>query len=168
MIGKVDLNGNLLWHRVYRDFNEDGSPRFKYLYSLTELSDGSIVAGGNAINEIGNLIDYNGWILKVDENGCLTDDDCENEIVNITTSVKETVETPLLNLYPNPVEVILNVEISTNYQLEKIEIIDSKGMLISQVDSSDSIDTSALSNGIYFLHAISRTGHTAVRHFLKI
>jgi hypothetical protein len=81
------------------------------------------------------------------------------EVTNFTTNPSESIPSEELNtifLYPNPTKEILKINIPNTIDLpNSLTIINSLGQIISRKDVSTetdlTIDTSNLSNGIYFI-----------------
>ena len=71
-------------------------------------------------------------------------------------------------LFPNPVNGILNVNIS-DFRFKKIEIYNSQGSLVmnkTNLNSSNSIDVAGLSSGIYFVKLIENKNLLAIKKLL--
>jgi|GEM_PF-3243375 len=116
LLMKVEDNGELGWIRSYRNTHEDtGEYAESYLSAAIELPNGDIVATGSVRQETSDL-----WVLKVDSNGCLDEDNCGE----LTTSVDVTPQLTrqLVNVWPNPVvgkhiQVEVSNELSPPYQV---------------------------------------------------
>ena len=77
---------------------------------------------------------------------------------NSTTGLQNN-ETAKLNLYPNP--VINSLTVSTNAELEKVEIYSLTGILVKRTDADiKTIDMSNLSNGSYLVRIHTKLGTT--------
>ena len=66
-------------------------------------------------------------------------------------------------LFPNPTTGVLNIE---NKNIDKINVLDLSGKVISEIDVKPQIDVSQLSNGIYFLQ-LSINGKKSIQKFIK-
>jgi len=81
--------------------------------------------------------------------------------VNISTSeiFENNSSKPLFEIYPNPAQKIINLSIPLSVRIFETRIFDMYGKLVSENFSSNVLDLSALSNGIYILK-ISVEGQT--------
>ena len=71
------------------------------------------------------------------------------------------------NLYPNPTNGLLNIEINENSSINKVMITDFFGKIVfNQSKFQSQIDVSDLSNGMYFIQLFS-DNNTFVRKFVK-
>ncbi|WP_196894362.1 BspA family leucine-rich repeat surface protein [Aureivirga marina] len=62
-------------------------------------------------------------------------------------------------IFPNPVNNILKIEFDKNVNIEKLSIIDNKGMIISKFNHNQNIiDVSNLNSGIYFIQITTKKG----------
>lgn len=101
MIGKLSSEGDLLWLRQYA-YVEGVSPAL--FYDIIPTKDGGFAATGLAIDTIGGRQNFNVWLLKVDDRGCLVPD-CEDDL--IITDIEAVGEENIVDgermlLYPNP------------------------------------------------------------------
>ncbi len=82
----------------------------------------------------------------------------QNEL--IVASSEEAYQPLLLNIYPNPSNGVLNIEISKSKRVEYIEILTLDGRVVKKIGSFQNgfveIPTSHLSNGMYFLKVKSK------------
>ena len=106
-IAKVSVAGDSLWLRHYQYVTTLGN--YHYLYDLEETSDGGFIMVGEARPYSGadSLFPppiQQGWLLKVDEHGCLVPG------CHLLDAVGEVADrSPLLRLYPNPAGDYLHV-----------------------------------------------------------
>ena len=148
---KFDENGSVLWQRKY--FNTTDMPgQTNYLYDFVELSDGSIIAGGERID---GFTDYpqQGWLLRLDNYGCLVPG-CQNvgviEVENRLSTFK---------LYPNPVSDVLYTYFDYPQDQDafysiKISSIDGReiqSIYHLQKGSTYAIETKNYAGGIYIV-----------------
>ncbi len=102
-ITRFDQDGNILWHHLFKMPNDEYLPqseygryRFSRLTKIVELEDGSLLAGGNHAyhwtvydhpdfddTKETNLL----WLLKVDVNGCLEGEECD-EVIEIGRGIQ--------------------------------------------------------------------------------
>lgn len=87
---------NTIWVRKYSYELDTSSRIFNLTYDLVQTPDKGLVLVGETIDETGPVLQY-GWLLKVDEYGCLIPG-CQ---YTNTTNPDNPAEWDLL-LYPNP------------------------------------------------------------------
>ena len=88
--------------------------------------------------------------------------------VSFSTLSTETVELAQVRIYPNPTSTILNI--SSSIDIEQITFFDILGQQVlkqNQNTSSNTIDVSTLSKGIYFLNITSKNDKTQTIKFIK-
>ncbi|WP_296381672.1 T9SS type A sorting domain-containing protein [Winogradskyella sp.] len=78
-------------------------------------------------------------------------------VSEISTNITKTI------MYPNPVKDKLNFE----YELKDIKIYSQEGKLIKNYNSTDSIDISNLSNGIYYVVALTMNNEQIQNKIIK-
>ena len=86
---------------------------------------------------------------------------------SITTTLDQKAEFKF-ELFPNPVNGILNVNIS-DFRFKKIEIYNSQGSLVmnkTNLNSSNFIDVASLSSGIYFVKLTDNKNLLAIKKLL--
>ncbi len=141
---RMNSDGHMLWERKYTKFKHDGSQVIMGLRDIREYYDGSLISIGT--NAEGKMI-----ILKTNSEGCLDMDYCGFE--NRLTSTADFESKLDINIYPNPVDRIINIEFQ-EFFCDKLIISNFLGETIQVVNlktSSESLDFSEYSNGIYFL-----------------
>ncbi len=151
IISKVDLDGNLIWHRRHY-FAQNGD---NLLFDLDLLPNGGLLCTGYTflIENIGDPVTAKEtWLLALDEEGCLVPD-CENLIYSVSE------EEPLaFSVYPNPVAQDLNIALAHNKGNTEvlIQIHDLQGRLITSKnininEGTITYDASFLTPGNYIL-----------------
>lgn len=152
MFVKLDLEGNLTWKRIFKQWDRDN--RF---FSLTGVPDGFIIcADGKDTTHATGFTDA--WIIKTDTNGCIIPG-CHltDGLVQITNP------DAFVNVFPNPASDNITVQITDERaKLKSYFIYDGKGNFISQQAvhhtlETFSINTQQLPNGNYYL-VIELTG----------
>jgi hypothetical protein len=163
MLGKVGLNGDSLWLRHYQFVTTDG--HYHYIYDMEQTPDGGFVMVGEA--RPFNAVDpdfpppiQQGWILKVDEFGCLVPG-CQ------TVSTAEAASPAArLEVWPNPASDYLNVffhRSDSGRELWQFRLVDVLGRVHStfQTETEEMtfiVDVQGLAAGLYFLEAIGPQG----------
>ena len=136
----------MIWQRIY-DKNENTD----LFYSLLATADGGFLLSGQAINEATNSQDA--WLLKVDSIGC--------EYPNCTVGISEIEKTVMVNVWPNPVSDVLNMEVIDPSAALRVTVIDVSGREIlrfTQNDKRKTVDVSDWPSGIYILQGTDEKG----------
>ncbi len=168
----LDTSGTLLWDRK---FTIDGiSPNFgSFFGGVLESKDNYIVVNGY-IHDKYPLDNFaaqdNVWIVKMDLNGCIENESCDN--YNTLTKINEVEESEFkFKINPNPVTDNLLIE-SIDNSGSGIDIYTLDGLLIysAQINtSSQSIDVSKFAPGIYFIKLFNRkNSNIFTKKFVKI
>lgn len=165
---KVDENGNFLWQRFYAYYDFDYSDQYFHLtnvaHDMKATPDGGVIMAGEAS---ASCIDYpecnqftqQGWLLKVDECGCLVPGCDPNCIVGIDEEEKNN--TSFFRFGPNPVEDVLNLYLSPigNEVLNNavLNFYDLTGSLVKSVtlpygNTTYIINAATLASGQYFIN----------------
>jgi hypothetical protein len=163
---KVNEGGEFQWQRYFVRYDGDALPVHSWLFDAIELDDSSILATGYQEVMRNGELEWDVWLLKLDENGCLIEDDCDTQ--QFTTSVFD--ELPVFNdvfVYPNPTSDYLFIESGSN-QLDKLEIWNMNGEKMSNQNFINRIDLSDLSSGIYLLKVKDQSGKSHIKRFVKI
>ena len=149
MLVKTDSSGNQKWLRTY--YNNTSVD--EYFYDVKHTSDNGFIMSGFTTN---------GWLVKVDSNGC--------EIANCNLGIEEhKIENLMLNVYPNPATTEITISIENdnirNYEIIVINILGKE----QKIEKNTSIvSLSGFSSGIYFITAISKDGkHRLSQKFVK-
>ena len=72
------------------------------------------------------------------------------------TGLASTENRVLLSVYPNPANATLHIALEGDYNIQKYQLIDSRGALVlSQDFNQQAIDVSALNEGLYFLQLLA-------------
>lgn len=90
---------------------------------------------------IGYAVGANGTVLKTETGGMIS-------------SVRDVSIKHAFSVYPNPVNRILNIKNSANFEIESTQIYDSNGKKVTEFKSNplqNSVDLSNLMPGIYYL-----------------
>lgn len=144
---KFDINGTIIWQRKY--FNTADLPgQTNYLYDFVELADGSIIAAGERIDQF-NDYPQRGWLLRLDEFGCLVQG-CQHVGIN-----NEAEANSYWKVYPNPVNdnlnIYFNAPVSADYSL-KLFTADGREMLsVPALENATTytLSTAHLAAGMY-------------------
>ncbi len=158
MLVKVDLSGNLIWKRLFKQWHRDN--RF---FSLTAVPDGFIIcADGKDTTHTTGITDA--WIIKTDTNGCIIPG------CHLTDGlVQLTSPDAFVLVYPNPATDKITVQITDNRaKLKSYSLYDAKGNFIKQqalINHPQTVEivTNNLSAGNYYLVLELQDGERAVK-----
>jgi len=143
---KFDKNGIIQWQRVFPSIDTIGNQSWSYLNDLTIDTKANIISVGEYDPFTGP---NQGWILKLDSNGCYDNGFCGYPIV----SVKEQLnyENKDLSIYPNPFITEFNLDFQ-NLQFKSIEIFNFLGNMIYSSDREKAkVDLTGFPSGVYFI-----------------
>lgn len=112
----------------------------------------------NITNPIANgLCDGEYQIIVTDTNGCIDSSDCIT-ILDPPSSINENTNHIINNIYPNPTNGLINIELSDKVTLPlTIELIDVKGKIVkdfSITNKNSVVDLTSLPKGVYVLSNI--------------
>lgn len=105
---KINYEGEALWLRTYRCYPDDTEENQTILKNLTPAADGGFFLAGEFRSEESELFPtftQSAVLLKVDENGCLYQENCSDSQSEIF--IYNTDPT----IYPNPTSSIINIEL---------------------------------------------------------
>ncbi|MCB0691693.1 MAG: T9SS type A sorting domain-containing protein [Saprospiraceae bacterium] len=159
---KMSSTGEMLWNRHYQHgefYAQDYDHIFK---DLVELDNGDLLIMGD-INPPGGKNEI--WLVKLDENGCLGDDDCGDEIVLAEENLPEINHN--IMLYPNPTSYSITISGIPEGKYTYC-IINTQGqqVLSSALQNEDIIDVSDLPSGMYFIELINEDGQRWIEKFV--
>lgn len=170
-LAKVSNDGELLWERKYQYF--DLYNDVHQLYDLRATSDGGYIFCGEARGTDEDNPDVTGpyqqgWLVKVDEYGCLVEGCQQYDSISETEAFSEV---DYFKLGSNPTSDFLNIfQIANTSPLATYTIYDLNGKEIKSIPAPDSgttlmVDVSILATGRYIL---SLTEHRKVLKTEKI
>jgi hypothetical protein len=149
---KLSAQGDSLWSREYEYLNTANTRH--YIYDAERTHDGGFLIAGECLGT-GAGVYQQGWLLKLDEEGCLVPG------CHITTGVLPIAERPSisLSLYPNPTIDYLNVHYFNKTTKEDLtfSVVDMQGRVLSSFKTYDQSDktyivpVSDLVVGVYVL-----------------
>jgi len=162
----LSKDGELIWDHYYSGYDyENGFHYSSSLIDIKPLPDGSYMAVGRIDKSEGVR---NGWIIRVDENGCLLQEQCEGQEHWLTSVVDDEVINYSKLVYPNPVinQIHLNKHIPNN---SSYNIYNIQGALVKsgQISMTRVIDSYDLDAGIYFINIYDKRYSTSSK-FIKL
>ena len=165
MIGKVDNNGDSLWHYKVTTLYEENR---NFLNDVTLSSDGYYLATGqrrvitqdDSINSNIQL-----WILKFDDDGQIVD-------VGTTSTTDEPEAINGITVYPNPSTDMLYIK-QDNLGNLRYNMYDSEGSLIHSQEESGSdrilvLDVQSYTAGMYHLVIVDDRGQHVYTHKISV
>jgi len=90
-----------------------------------------------------------------------------NIIEDASLSIVDTVFNNSINIYPNPIQNLLNVGLSTGQILKKAQVFTVLGKKVLEVTNTSIIDFSTIASGMYMLKIENIAGKVAVRKIIK-
>lgn len=155
-IAKISPEGDSIWSRRYEYVND--LPIGQTIYDTKLTEDGGLIICGQSFNYDDNaLYPQQGWLLKLDEYGCLVPG-CH---LNDATEEEPLQAEPEIVIYPNPTSDYLNflVKAPTPASKATIRIINGEGKLIKELDTNRFDQTFILplwdwANGVYWLQVV--------------
>ncbi|BDS14955.1 T9SS type A sorting domain-containing protein [Aureispira anguillae] len=165
---KLSPDGDSIWNREYEYLNTANSEHT--IYDAERTPDGGFLICGEA-NIIGTGVHQQGWLLKLDEEGCLVPG------CHLVSGVLPTQRPAALNLllYPNPTTDYLNVHYYNPSPQEDLSfrVLDVQGRLLKEYKTYDQSDKTYilpvydLEAGVYILELRQEGALIGSEEFLK-
>ncbi|BDS14957.1 T9SS type A sorting domain-containing protein [Aureispira anguillae] len=165
---KLSPDGDSIWSREYEYLNTANSEHT--IYDAERTPDGGFLICGEA-NIIGTGVHQQGWLLKLDEEGCLVPG------CHLVSGVLPTQRPAALNLllYPNPTTDYLNVHYYNPSPQEDLSfrVLDVQGRLLKEYKTYDQSDKTYilpvydLEAGVYILELRQEGVLIGSEEFLK-
>ena len=165
---KLSPQGDSIWNREYEYLTTAGARN--QIYDAASTPDGGFLICGQSTGS-GSGASQQGWLLKLDEHGCLVPG-CHTPLVVLPFSAKGLIS---LSVYPNPTSDYLNIHyqsLETGVELT-FSILDMQGRVIRRYESSDIADktyilpTFDLMTGLYILEVFRDGDLVATEKFIK-
>ena len=160
---RMSPDGELLWQKVFFQLNEEtDNSKTGTFWDIQELDDGGFMAVGFITNGHRDIL-----IVRTDENGCLIEE-CE-DIAVLTATGDLTLEDPMFNVYPNPVNDILYLDFPNDVDLTQIELVNLNGQVVQTFkEDLRQLDLSSLESSIYFLRIVGEEGSVSTKKVIKL
>ena len=160
-ISKIDSSGNFINALTF-----PGTASGKAFGITTDINDNIFLTGDLGGYAITGTTDFDPGVgvLNVTTNGyALFVMKMENSTTGISTINNNLNE---INIYPNPANLFLTINTILNYN--EIRIINSLGQLMLKQGNSNTVNTSSLEKGIYFIQLFNDKGKLlSTKKFVK-
>lgn len=169
----INTNGTFSWSQLYA-IEGDPNPVSAYILERDNLSNGTWQAVGSVAGTQQFVIDPNyssyistgSWRVKTQWNinciptlksSAVASVSYSNRITNNTLGLKENTVNNYFNVYPNPTNDILYLQVNETIKLLKIFDLQGREMLNVDKDTKQ-IDVKNLAKGIYFIELTTSAG----------
>jgi len=182
---KVNKNGDIKWYREYNNLVTGTDPNnyWEHFLGIDKNAEGGYYATGMVMNQPKGRA----WVVKTDSLGCVTPG-CPNVSVttnsfavtattlsvanatNITSINKLSNEVISVQIFPNPVKDILNVNTTITDNNAEAIITDVSGREIIKTKLNNNntiINTSHIVSGIYFVKVYVQKRLTTTKKLVK-
>jgi hypothetical protein len=155
VLAKISPTGQLLWQRHYQHL--EGAWYRHYLYDVDQSPDGGFIMVGEVRDTAEDVVRQQGWLLRVDEYGCLVPD-CHLDD-EVPTASAEVENAPRLLLYPNPASEELRIYFGSSPADARYRIVDITGRVLQQWEAPPLrttlvLEVGAWTKGMYFLQCM--------------
>ncbi|MDX1477332.1 MAG: T9SS type A sorting domain-containing protein [Saprospiraceae bacterium] len=152
--------GIMKWERAIIGYDSLWNYAGDFFTDIDELSDGSLImCGGWRIYDSTQLVSYDSWLVRTDDEGCVISD-CNFTSFTTATNEPETTPSRSMRMFPNPsrdqVQIVLP-EVNPWSEDVTYLVHNMSGQHMISTGSSV-IDLSALPNGVYQITAVGRRG----------
>ncbi len=178
-VTRISRDGEILWFKILTHSNPVSnvfSTNFSdsYLAEIKELPDGRIVGIGSVWQDLeAGALSQELWMIVIDENGCIENFDCKDDIYVLDTGESFQLSTSVSKLpalgekkfHPNPVKDILYTSLENEFEYSIQNIQGQKvlnGHAISEIDVND------LPDGIYFIQIQDKDNLYQAQKFVKL
>ncbi|MCB0516887.1 MAG: T9SS type A sorting domain-containing protein [Chitinophagales bacterium] len=154
---KCDLNGNIDWQRVYIP----GNTNYKYGGANLDvvLTKDAYLISSVAFDTTQTITSSSLWLLKLNEHGCLSDDNCgltEDYWLGTDGSLFLPQQSTPLSISPNPCSEHCELGFSFLENNSTLKVINLSGQVLATYALSKGsecfdLSTDLLSNGLYWL-----------------
>jgi hypothetical protein len=165
-IGKISHGGDSIWTREYEGVESKNSSHL--IYDLKGTPDGGFIICGMTMDYDADSIAQEGWLLKLDQHGCLVPG-CH--IIGTTSETQPEIK---LEIYPNPTSDYLNFYLRTPKAVKSSDfrIVSAEGKVMKTF-SSDNPDATFMlpvwdwAAGVYFLQYLEEGVVVCSEQFVK-
>lgn len=156
VVGKISLDGEILWHKRYAVTDSTG-----YNYNIDDIEPdgfGGYLTYGTAKHNPPGHFRWAAWMMRIDKDGNLIDDEVNNINYELNSSII---------LSPNPTSDFIKM----SEKIKEVQILNSRGEIIYQLDElidNSTIDISQYPEGNYFLTGIDTSGLRVRKSFVIV
>lgn len=153
---RLNPQGQLLWERKIMDYRYNLKfGGLGWFYDATETPEGDILLAGLIDNEVAQSSDM--WFVQLTADGCFDNQDCQEDLILITTNEDLNIENNYPLFFPNPVSEYIQLKLPKEWSKAGIKIINMSGKTVYQAihHQQDKISLSFLAKGVYTLQAFS-------------
>lgn len=154
---KISYEGERLWERKFYFIEPVDLPVLHEFNDMRPTADGGFIMCGQVFDYSQSTNYQQGWLVKVDEYGCLVPG-CH---LDVATNELNSIPQIILQPYPNPTSNLLNIYFKhPSFSNTGIfRVVDTNGRTLLQFDANKNDTTylvglEKLVNGIYFLQYI--------------
>ena len=151
VLAHVAENGDSLWMRYQYYYGDSTTSRLHNIYDLAPANGGGYWICGDAIKQVPGEPLQQGWLLRVDDYGCLVPG-CQLVSTNPEVAIAEKIK-----LYPNPASDHLAIyHAGYNFCQGRFRIVDLQGRVLQEwrtpaSDLTTIFDLSQFVSGTFFL-----------------
>jgi hypothetical protein len=158
---KLTASGKVIWIRYIKtDVND-------YLYRIYKWRGGFMLTGSKQDN-VNRWGMQDGWILKLDTNGCLFPGCNSNDVLDTLLSDNHILmRRNEVSIFPNPSSEIITVQTQIPYKHFRILSLTGQSMLRSD-DVTEKINISNLPQGLYFIQLLNSSGNSLYTQKISI
>jgi len=178
-VTRISRDGKILWYKILTHsnpvsnvFNTNFSD--SYLAEIKELPDGRIVGIGSVWQDLeAGALSQELWMIIIDENGCIENFDCEDDVYVLDAGESFLLSTYVSNLptlgenkfFPNPVQDVLRTSLENEFEYS---IQNIQGQEVLNGHAISEIDVSSLPDGIYFIQIQDKENLYQAQKFVKL
>lgn len=157
---KISYDGEQLWERKFYFVEpQNNLPVLHEFNDMRPTADGGFIMCGQVFDYSQSTNFQQGWLVKVDEYGCLVPD-CH---LDVETDELNSIPQIILQPYPNPTSDVLNIYFKHPSFSSKgiFRIVDTNGRVLLQFDANKNDTTYLVSlekfvSGIYFFQYLEK------------
>lgn len=130
-IKKIEKDGTPVWEKIYSHPESNLPDNDQYFLNLIEDENGDLYAIGKTKKP---SLDFNLWLIKINENGCLGGESCLDQLVVTNDLIEIEPSNKDFLIYPNPSQQFINISIF-NQGISNITIYSNQGHIIKKINN---------------------------------
>ncbi|MBX2889610.1 MAG: T9SS type A sorting domain-containing protein [Saprospiraceae bacterium] len=147
------LDGDTLWNRHFTAWPDSPDGTRNFLGGVVVLPSGSVVAAGYTERFAPVSVNYQGWVIKIDKDGCV-------DTLCITSSAPVPVEEKVeVVVYPNPASDEVTFDASGRQGEVSIQVYDHSGVRVwgcNKIRDMVKWRPTSIAQGFYFYRIADR------------